>query len=422
MNDIAIKAENIGKLYRIGEFVGYSTLRESLTNAVLSPFRALRHGEIKRSEKDSIWALKDVSFEIKQGEVVGLIGRNGAGKSTLLKVLARITEPTEGYIEARGRVSSLLEVGTGFHPELTGRENIYLNGAILGMRKKEIDSRFDEIVEFSGVEKFINTPLKRYSSGMQVRLAFAVAAHLEPDVLLVDEVLAVGDAEFQKKSLGKMQDIAGSGRTVLFVSHNMAAITSLCRSGILLDSGLLVMKGPTDKCVSYYLSKGLTENSAEKDTSGLERPTQHLGLGTALRITRVCLHTDNDKSVVKCGEPLMITMDFSCSEVLEDVTLGFAIETLGGIRVLDSASIESVSIPHLNPGKYSITGGYEENPLSPGYYNLVVGARCAKGGLDWLPEVMTFTVVDEQQYDSLWLEENNGIIRLPSKWSPLQDN
>ncbi|MFC1943170.1 ABC transporter ATP-binding protein [Chloroflexota bacterium] len=217
MSDVAVRVENLSKLYRLGQFVGYQSLRENLANAFTAPFRRLRPtatdtvAESRNPETEYIWALKDISFEVKQGEVVGIIGRNGAGKTTLLKVLTRITEPTEGYAEIHGRVGSLLEVGTGFHPELTGQENIYLNGAVLGMRRKEIDRRFDEIVEFSGVEKFIDTPLKRYSTGMQVRLAFAVAAHLEPEILLVDEVLAVGDAEFQKKCLGRMGDIARGG-------------------------------------------------------------------------------------------------------------------------------------------------------------------------------------------------------------------
>ena len=231
-----IKVENLSKRYKIGEAKQpYSTLRESLVEAVKSPFKKFR----KDGEENTFWALNDVSFEVMPGEVVGIIGRNGAGKSTLLKVLSRITEPTKGKIELYGRVASLLEVGTGFHPELTGRENIFLNGAILGMKRSEIARKFDEIVDFAEIEKFIDTPVKRYSSGMYVRLAFAVAASLEPEILIVDEVLAVGDANFQKKCLGKMGDVAKGGRTVLFVSHNMAAMQNLCKSGMFFENGTL---------------------------------------------------------------------------------------------------------------------------------------------------------------------------------------
>ncbi|RLB00320.1 MAG: ABC transporter ATP-binding protein [Deltaproteobacteria bacterium] len=257
MSDVAIRVENLSKRYRIGQREGYLALRDVLARGLKAPFRLLKRDSqnLSRRSNEYIWALKDVSFEVKRGEVVGIIGRNGAGKTTLLKILSRITEPTEGYAEVRGRVGSLLEVGTGFHPELTGRENIYLNGAILGMKKREIDRKFDEIVAFAEVEKFIDTPVKYYSSGMYVRLAFAVAAHLEPEILLVDEVLAVGDAAFQKKCLGKMGDVAKEGRTVLFVSHNMAAIERLCQRALLLDKGNLILSGHAQELVARYLSE-----------------------------------------------------------------------------------------------------------------------------------------------------------------------
>jgi lipopolysaccharide transport system ATP-binding protein len=258
MSEIAIRVENLGKQYRIGgPQARYKTIRESLVEAVQVPWRGV--GNLLRGHKQgadtdtTIWALKDVSFEIESGEAVGIIGRNGAGKSTLLKILSRITKPTEGYAKIHGRIGSLLEVGTGFHPELTGRENIYLNGAILGMKKREIDCKFDEIVAFAEIEKFMDTPVKHYSSGMYVRLAFAVAAHLEPEILLVDEVLAVGDAEFQKKCLGKMGDVAQGGRTVLFVSHNMTALQSLCQRAIWLREGRNAGDGPVGKIVPAYL-------------------------------------------------------------------------------------------------------------------------------------------------------------------------
>ena len=261
MSDLAIRVENLGKEYRIGTLNNqrYQTLRDSLSSA------------LKREPQlplGRIWALREISFDVAQGTVLGIVGRNGAGKSTLLKILSRVTDPTEGYGEIRGRVGSLLEVGTGFHPELTGRENIYLNGAILGMQRAEIQRKFDEIVDFSEVGQFIDTPVKRYSSGMYLRLAFAVAAHLEPEILVVDEVLAVGDAEFQRKCLGKMSDVAQEGRTVLFVSHNMSAILRLTQETLVIEKGRLKMRAPTPAAVDYYLSQGLLARRAAYLGSG----------------------------------------------------------------------------------------------------------------------------------------------------------
>ncbi len=259
MDDIAIRVEGIGKQYRIGKREKYKTLRDSIASALGAPFQKVwqlfQGWKADDDESDqSFWALEDISFEVKQGEVIGVIGGNGAGKSTLLKILSRIAEPTVGFAEIRGRVGSLLEVGTGFHPELTGRENTYLNGAILGMKRSDIDRKFDEIVAFSEVEKFIDTPVKHYSSGMYLRLAFSVAAHLEPEILLVDEVLAVGDAGFQKKCLGKMESVAKEGRTVLFVSHNLGAITQLCGRAVQLEKGRLKRVGPAVEVVNTYLA------------------------------------------------------------------------------------------------------------------------------------------------------------------------
>ena len=263
MSSPMIKVSNLSKRYRIGAVEkAYKTFREAIIEGISAPVRNLAKlrslTRFKEGyEEDVIWALKDVSFEVNEGEVLGIIGKNGAGKTTLLKILSRITEPTGGFAEIHGRVASLLEVGTGFHPELTGRENVFLNGAVLGMRKREIESKFAEIVDFSEIEKYIDTPLKRYSTGMRVRLAFAVAAHLEPEILLIDEVLAVGDIAFQKKCLGKMGDIARGGRTILFVSHNMGAVRSLCQSAIWLDNGQIVEKGTTDEVVNNYETKQL---------------------------------------------------------------------------------------------------------------------------------------------------------------------
>jgi len=268
MSQTAIHVEGISKLYRLGERQRYTGLRHLLEDAVRAPLRWLssRKGAEPKKGPQEIWAVRDVSFDVQAGEVVGLIGRNGAGKSTLLKILSRVAKPTRGYAEIYGRVGSLLEVGTGFHQELTGRENVFLNGAVLGMGKREIARKFDEIVAFAEVEDFIDTPLKHYSSGMQMRLAFAVAAHIEPEILLVDEVLAVGDAQFQKKCLGKMSDVANHGRTVIFVSHNAAAITRLCARCILLDGGKVLQDGPTFEVMNRYLLSGLSTSAAREWT------------------------------------------------------------------------------------------------------------------------------------------------------------
>jgi lipopolysaccharide transport system ATP-binding protein len=288
MNDISIRIQNISKSYPIELNIRpkYQTLRDQIAKAIASPIKRLAHptkspnGKHRKDQESRIWALKDVSFEIRQGEVFGLIGPNGAGKSTLLKILTRVTEPTSGAIDIYGRVGSLLEVGTGFHKDLTGRDNVYLNGAILGMNKREIDAKFDEIVDFSEVEQFIDTPVKFYSSGMTVRLAFSVAAHLEPEILLVDEVLAVGDAAFQKKCLSKMEKVGESGRTIIFVSHHMPSITRLCEKAILLEKGTLVESGPSDQVVANYLTSHLGM-SAYRDY-----PNPKIAPGS--EITRLC--------------------------------------------------------------------------------------------------------------------------------------
>src|SRR5947208_848995 len=314
MSDIAIHVENLRKLYRIGERQRYKALRDTLTDALYAPFRAaasLLNGHnghqstaSSHAANNQFWALKDISFEIKQGEAVGIIGRNGAGKSTLLKILSRITKPTEGYIRMRGRVGALLEVGTGFHPELTGRENTYLNAAIIGMRKKEIDRKFDEIVAFAEIEKFIDTPVKFYSSGMYIRLAFAVAAHLEPEILLVDEVLAVGDTAFQKKCLGKMGDVAKGGRTVLFVSHNVAAIQSLCVKGLLLNRGQLIGQGSAQKIVQDYVQSNLSTEMVS-----VEQRTDRSGDGS-VRVVSLQIESMDPDKVVRSTSRLKLRISY----------------------------------------------------------------------------------------------------------------
>jgi lipopolysaccharide transport system ATP-binding protein len=274
MGNVAIRVESVSKQFRIGSPERYRTFRDTLINTLAAPFRFLRNGSSHKGPVQTIWALKDVSFEVKHGEVIGIIGRNGAGKSTLLKILSRITGPTKGHAEIHGRVGSLLEIGTGFHPELTGRENVFLNGAILGMKKTEILRKFDEIVAFAEVDKFLDTPVKHYSSGMYVRLAFAVAAHMQPEILIIDEVLAVGDAAFQRKCLGKIGDVAGEGRTVLFVSHNMGAIQNLCQTCLWLQRGQLVSQGDSRSIIRQYLRGEATEFGCFDNSGRTKRPVR----------------------------------------------------------------------------------------------------------------------------------------------------
>ncbi len=338
MGDIAIHLERISKQYHVGrKREQYKTLRDTLTNALVSPFsgvRKLLRGQAVGTAKlnETIWALKDVSFEIKCGEVVGIIGRNGAGKSTLLKILSRITEPTTGFAKIYGRVGSLLEVGTGFHPELTGRENIYLNGAILGMKKAEIEQKFDEIVAFAEVEKFIDTPVKHYSSGMYLRLAFAVAAHLEPEILLVDEVLAVGDAAFQRKCLGKMGEVAKEGRTVLFVSHNMAAIENLCDTAIVLNNGRLVCKKEVKSAIRTYLEQIATNMTLGLGEAQLYRTGNRQIIFTHFHIEDT---TGNKIGIVQSGQDIVLVFSFAClnSHEAKNVAVGFGIHSTLGDRL-----------------------------------------------------------------------------------------
>jgi lipopolysaccharide transport system ATP-binding protein len=329
MTDIAIRAEHLGKQYRIGTpAVNYRTLRETLTERFSAPLQRLTGGG-----GDKIWALRDVSFELHQGQVLGVIGRNGAGKSTLLKILSRVTYPTEGTAEIHGRVGSLLEVGTGFHPELTGRENIFLNGAILGMKKTEIESKFDEIVSFAEVEQFIDTPVKRYSSGMYLRLAFSVAAHLEPEILVVDEVLAVGDAEFQRKCLGKMSDVAQQGRTVLFVSHNMSAVLRLTAEAMVIEKGCVALRGPTPEVVDFYLSRGFAEQG-QRIWDVDEVP---VGAAPFCPVSvRICNPQGKVADILRAVEPATVEVEYRLSAPITGLRVGIYLMSTRGEYVFTS--------------------------------------------------------------------------------------
>ena len=363
MSDIAIQFENVGKLYHLGS-VGTGTLSHDLnrwwqTKILRKEDPYLRIGETNdrahRGNSDFVWALRDINFDVKQGEVVGIIGKNGAGKSTLLKLLSRVTAPTTGVIRARGRIASLLEVGTGFHQEMTGRENIYMNGAIMGMTRAEISRKLDEIVDFSGCERYIDTPVKRYSSGMTVRLGFAVAAFLEPEILVVDDVLAVGDAEFQKKAIGKMQNVSqGEGRTVLFVSHNMASIRQLCKTGILLKNGLVEMRGNVEDVVDYYLGSMKSVGDFNRIGNG----------GVLVRDCRL------SKENVTLGESLDIEVDIESHIDADIVDISFDITDELGKQIAHVSNYDDeYHIPHLSKGeKRTVHCRIENINLAPGCY------------------------------------------------------
>src|SRR5713101_1380983 len=340
-----IQAEGLGKRYRRGAIAQRWMLRDTLTRAMRSPLSVLR-----RSQHETFWALKDVSLGVHEGEVLGLIGRNGAGKTTLLKILSRITRPTTGWAEIRGRVRSLLEVGTGFHGELTGRENTYLSGSILGMTKREIGRKFDEIVAFAEIDKFIDTPVKHYSSGMYVRLAFAVAAHLEPEILLVDEVLAVGDIRFQKKCMGKMGDVARAGRTVVLVSHNMAAINALCSRCVILNLGGVEFDGPTGKATARYYAESL--DMAESGAS--VRNFSRTGNGKA-RFTSIAVHPVNSLGerleIAYPGCDLSVETELECSAGMADANLAVIFYDMNGFRVIDTNTAQKGEFISMNAGQ-----------------------------------------------------------------------
>lgn len=426
MNDIAIRVEKVSKKYHIGKKQEqYKTLRDALSAAFVSPFR--KAGKLLRGESagaaeldETIWALKDLSFEIKQGEAVAIIGRNGAGKSTLLKVLSCITEPTEGFATIHGRVGSLLEVGTGFHNELTGRENIFLNGAILGMKKIEIERKFDEIVAFAEVEKFIDTPVKHYSSGMYLRLAFAVAAHLEPEILIVDEVLAVGDARFQKKCLNKMEDVGKKGRTVLFVSHNMSAVTRLCQRAILLDGGSLLKDGPSHQVVAAHMHSGLGTTAVREWPDVAKAPGGEVARLWAVRVrTEDGQITDN----VNISKPVAIEMEY---EVLKSgyVLLPFYhFFNDEGVNVFQAHDTDPAWKSRPRPmGRYVSTTWIPGNFLSEGMLFVSSGVTTVNPIIPQFHErdVVAFQVIDSLESGLArgdWAGNMGGIVRPLLKWN-----
>lgn len=420
-----IRAENLGKRYRIGHIERYRTLREVIAASARAPLHAAHwtcahlwgSNDVSSPDDDHIWALKGLDFELQQGDVVGIIGRNGAGKSTLLKVLSRITEPTTGWFELCGRVSSLLEVGTGFHSELTGRENIYLNGAILGMRRREIDRKFDEIVEFAEVDRFIDTPLKHYSSGMQARLAFAVAAHLEPDILVVDEVLAVGDVGFQKKCLGKMGDVSRQGRTVLFVSHNMAAIESLCKSGLLLAGGVLVAHGTASEVVHKYITSEIRSDVGKRSLfnhSG--RAASCVPVMTSVEISS---GAEAPTGTVRMGAPVCVRVAFRHASQPLYPYLGVVVKSAQGQTLL---TVNNEFLPNFELSKPVESGtiicDFEWMPLMPGTYSLdlYLGDN-PYVDIDIIYDAISFEVLPADVFGTGKLPEPAwGLIFWPAKW------
>jgi lipopolysaccharide transport system ATP-binding protein len=411
-----IKAEGVAKRYRLGEQqAAYGTLRDSLARAG----RRLT-GRERRHEVEEIWALRDVTFDVRQGEVLGVVGRNGAGKSTLLKVLTRITTPTAGRIEIQGRVGSLLEVGTGFHPELTGRENVYLNGAILGMKRREIDQRYDAIVEFAGVQKFIDTPVKRYSSGMYVRLAFAVAAHLEPEILLVDEVLAVGDAEFQRRCLGRMEELGSSGRTVIFVSHQLPAVAQLCDRAIQIRGGRVVGDGPPAQVIATYLEQ---THSADSERSWTLDTAPGNDLAKILSV-RLLPHDGMPPGVVDVRHPIGIEVVFTVLRDGKPVFPKIKVLDQEGAIAFNAMDTDERWLRPSPPGTYVSTAWVPENLLNEGS-TIVEASICS---IDFpklehhaaVYEAISFDVLDPSEGDSArgaFAGQWRGVVRPKLDWS-----
>jgi lipopolysaccharide transport system ATP-binding protein len=416
MSDVAIKVEGLGKKYLLRHQAGGRHRYVALRDVLAGKFKGLLNRESETGNRKSLeefWALKDISFEIRQGEAVGIIGRNGAGKSTLLKLLSRITEPTEGRIELEGRVSSLLEVGTGFHPELTGRENIFLNGAILGMRREEIRKKFDAIVDFAEVEKFLDTPVKHYSSGMYMRLAFAVAAHLEPEILIVDEVLAVGDAQFQKKCLGKMQDVSKGGRTILFVSHNMAAVQQLCSRSLLLEKGNVAEDGSAVQVVHSYTSQSANRSESFVRLEQKARPSW-----TDLRVRLKSLNVNAGKPLLH-AEDCEFLLEFESSAKIEEVWFAVGFSGLDGMRYATYDSYVAQGMFAVKQGgKQTIRLKMDRLSLQPGIYlvDLGVATGATSSASDYLPGAVQVEVLPGEKTPSYL---GNGIcgVRLEGEWS-----
>lgn len=425
MSDTAIRVEGLGKEYRIGALQNQNTtFREVLSSTLKAPLRRARaifsgqaYGAAGLDE--SVWALKDINFEVKQGEVVGIIGHNGAGKSTLLKVLSRITEPSEGYADIYGRIGALLEVGTGFHLELTGRENVYLNGSILGMSRQEVASKFDEIVDFAGVERFIDTPVKHYSSGMRLRLGFAVAAHLEPEILVVDEVLAVGDAAFQQKSLGKMQNVAQEGRTVLFVSHNMAAMASLTTRAFMLEQGRMVYSGETSDVINHYLA---TQIEKRDDSSTIDLTVANRAKRfseTPIRFTGLRLTTEEGMATNQFmeGQPIIVEVSFRAYQRIEGVQWGLGVGVL--MEKGELFTIPSHVEPVLEEGQYTTRLKIDPNYLASGNYEVVLKLFANGGKQDQIDHVTQINIsYPVEGYDNLAHTKNwvSGYMRFNHQW------
>jgi lipopolysaccharide transport system ATP-binding protein len=423
MSDVVISVENLSKRYLVGHQIEdhqrYHTLRDMISretrNFVHKAADFVRGRQIVQGDEiEEFWALKDISFEVKRGEVVGIIGRNGAGKSTLLKILSRITEPTKGRAILRGRVASLLEVGTGFHPELTGRENIFLNGAVLGMKRDEIRRKFDEIVAFSGVERFLDTPVKRYSSGMYVRLAFAVAAHLEPEIMAVDEVLAVGDAEFQNKCLGKMNEQAREGRTVLFVTHDMRNAIALCSRGILLREGRIAEEGSISDVIQRYLTKEL-QHAAITDFSNR---TDRTGTGD-LRFRSIALHAGTRESrIFSVGCEFCQRLRVKVHRAIGPVTIATTIVTSDGVAVYQLINTDDKIRWRPDEGEYTVSITTERLPLYPGVYfiDLWMGDRNNQR-VDYIPQAISFDVVQEGgSFVERELDRSVGLVVQNARW------